>query len=127
MTWLYIGLGGGIGAVARFGLAGWIQAHAGETFPWGTLVVNGLGSLLLGFAVVYLTGTAVSPEFRRFIAIGVLGGFTTFSTFGYETAAFLRNGEWLRAGGYAGGSLVLGVFGVLVGFVLANALLHPRG
>lgn len=124
---LYVAIGGALGALARYGLAGWVHDWAGARFPWGTFAVNVLGCLLVGFAVRALEGVLWGPEARAFLAIGVLGGFTTFSTFGYETIALLEGGEWARAGLYAFGSLGLGLAAVLLGLGLAGLLLQARG
>lgn len=121
-----IAIGGALGALARYGLSGWIHARLGAGFPWGTLGVNVLGSFLIGFGLSYLQHTALPPEAREFLAIGLLGAFTTFSTFTWETAALLQDGEWARAGLYAGGSLGLGLAAVLAGLGLTEAYLHLR-
>jgi CrcB protein len=99
---------------------------SGGFFPWGTLAVNVVGSLTLGFVLVWLQATVTSAELRELVTIGFLGSFTTFSTFSYETVAMVRDGEWWRAGGYAAGSVVLGVLAVVVGAAAATALLHGR-
>lgn len=127
MGWVYVALGGALGALLRFGLTGWVQDLTGSPFPWGTVTVNVLGSMLLGFAVVWLEATATSAEFRQFATIGLLGAFTTFSTFTYEALALLRGGDWWGAGGYVIGSLVAGLFGIALGLWLASYLLLPRG
>ncbi len=88
--------------------------------------MNVAGSLLLGFAVVWLQGSVSSAEARALITIGFLGSFTTFSTFSYETVALLRDGEWWRAGGYAAGSFALGLAAVVTGAALASSLLRAR-
>jgi CrcB protein len=127
MILLYIAVGGAVGAVARYGVAGWVQDRAGFAFPWGTLVVNVLGSLLIGFALRYLEAVRWTPELRALVTIGLLGAFTTFSTFSYETVGLLEDGEWLRAGLYAAGSVVLGLVAVYVGLMTAGYVLHLRG
>ena len=126
MGLLAVASGGAVGAVARYLLSGWIQEATGDFFPWGTLAVNVAGSLVLGFAVVWLTATVASTEMRQLVTIGILGSFTTFSTFSFETAAMLRDGEWMRAGGYAAGSLAMGLAAVIAGAAVATALLHAR-
>lgn len=126
MTVLYIALGGAAGAVARYGLGGWIQARAGSSFPLGTLVVNVVGSLLLGFVLHYLEAVRLAPELRASITIGLLGAFTTFSTFSYETVEMLGVGAWGKAGAYALGSLLLGVGAVIVGNAASAWLLAGR-
>lgn len=127
MLLLWIAAGGALGALARYGLAGWVHGWAGASFPWGTLAVNALGSLALGVAVRVLEGTAAAAGARAFVAVGFLGAFTTFSTFSYETVALLEGGEWARALLYALGSLLSGIIGVTMGFALAAALLRHGG
>ncbi len=126
MNLVGIALGGALGALARYGLSGWIHARVGAEFPWGTLGVNVLGSFLIGLGLSYLQHTSLPPEAREFLAIGLLGAFTTFSTFTWETAALLQDGEWARAGLYVGGSLILGLAAVLVGLGFTEAFLRLR-
>jgi CrcB protein len=117
-----VAIGGALGAVSRYLVSGWVQDLTAGFFPWGTLAVNVLGSLLLGFALVWLEGAISSGQLRDFVAIGLLGSFTTFSTFTYEAVTLLRDGEWWRAGGYTAGSLLLGLFAVVVGAALAASV-----
>jgi CrcB protein len=117
-----VGVGGALGAIARYYTTDWVRTALGAEMPWGTLAVNVLGSLLLGFLFVWLEHRAPSNVSRELLAIGFLGSFTTFSTFSYETVALVRAGESLRAGGYALGSVLLGVMAVLVGAGLAMTL-----
>ena len=124
MTLLVVAAGGALGAVSRYLATGWVQGLSGDFFPWGTLVVNVLGSLALGFGLVWLQASVASAEARQFVAIGFLGSFTTFSTFSYETVAMLRDGEWWRAGGYVAASVVVGLMAVFLGMGAANALLR---
>jgi CrcB protein len=120
----YIALGGLLGTIARYGLQGWVQARAGTVFPAGTLLVNLLGSLVLGFLLRYATGSMVlSPEWRAGLAIGFCGAFTTMSTFSYETLALLYDGEYWRAVLYAGGTLAGCLVAVWLGVMLASRLL----
>jgi len=115
-----VGSGGFLGALARYGLSGLVHRFAPHaTFPYGTLVVNLLGCLVIGV----LAGLAESrqlfgPEFRTFVLIGILGGFTTFSTFGYETVAMIRDGEQLRAVANVGTHVMLGLALVWLGYAL---------
>ena len=118
-----VGLGGAAGAIARYLVAGWTMAAAApQKFPLGTFAVNLAGCLLAGL----LAGLAgrhpgwLSPDLRLLLFVGVLGGFTTFSAFGLETAHLLRRGEWLVAAGYAGGSVVLGIAAVWIGLRMAG-------
>lgn len=127
MTLAYVALGGALGALARYGISGWVYDRMGESFPWGTLVVNLVGCLALGLVIRWLQVSAVSPEVRPFLTIGVLGAFTTFSTFSYETVALLQEGQWLRAGLYMGGSVVLGLIAMVAGVALATAFARAGG
>jgi CrcB protein len=120
VTLIVVGLGGALGAVMRYYVTDWVRHVAGAEMPWGTLVVNVLGCLAFGFLLVWLQSRASSTQAREFLAIGFLGSFTTFSTYSYETVALARAGEVWRAGGYAVGSLLLGVIGVLLGAGLAT-------
>lgn len=113
-------LGGGLGAACRYGLSGLVYRIAGENFPHGTLVVNLLGCLLIGLLMaVFEDRFLVAPALRIFLTIGVLGGFTTFSTFSYETVQLLSAGR-LLAGGLnvvlsAAGCVVAAWCGMLLG------------
>jgi CrcB protein len=127
MLILMVAAGGALGAVARYGLSGWVQSLLSTTFPLGTLVVNALGSLALGVVLVFFESLAVTAEVRALVTIGILGAFTTFSTFSYEAVVLLQGGEWARGGMYVGGSLLLGLFGILMGFGLGSLILQARG
>ena len=130
MTLLWIFVGGGLGSLARFALSAVIAQRFGETFPWGTFVVNVLGSFVIGFFAT-LTGTEsryfVGPTGRQFFMTGVLGGFTTFSSFSLQTLNLAREGDWLRAGGNAVGSLVVCLVAVFLGHLAAAALNPAKG
>jgi fluoride exporter len=117
---LWICLGGAVGTGARYGLGGWIQRHAGMAFPWGTLAVNVLGSFLLGAIMeAGVAGGALPPTLRLALTTGVMGGFTTYSTFNYETLQYLRDGAWAFAGANVaatvGVCLLAGVSGLAAG------------
>ena len=127
MAWLYVALGGALGAVLRYGVTGWVQGWTAGPFPWGTMTVNVVGSLLLGFAAAWLEAAATGPGVRQFAAIGLLGAFTTFSTYSLEAVALLRDGDLWAAGGYVFGSLGAGLLAAVLGFGLATWLLLPRG
>jgi len=125
MTWTRIGivaLGGALGAAARYVLAGAVMRVTGSTFPAGTLVVNLLGCLLVGVVAGAAIDRAglVGPGLRLFLIIGVCGGFTTFSAFGYETLELLRTDQILRATLNVGGHVIAGLAAVWVGLVLAR-------
>jgi CrcB protein len=127
MLFLMIAAGGAFGAVARYGLSGMVQSLMNTAFPAGTLVVNSLGSILLGLSFHLLEGVGLSPEVRSLVTIGFLGAFTTFSTFSYESLVLLEGGEWGRAGVYMGGSVALGILGVALGIILGSLILQARG
>ena len=127
MIYLYLAVGGAVGTLARFVLSGWVQAAAGGAFPWGTLTVNLLGSLLLGFLVRAVEIVPVAPELRALLTIGLCGAFTTFSTLSFEAVALLQEGAWGRAAVYAFGSLGLGFAAVVAGFSLAGLTLRAGG
>lgn len=122
MTLVVIALGGALGAVSRYLVGGWVQSVAGAGFPWGTWTVNVLGSLAVGFAVVWLHQTMASTELRHFLVMGLLGSFTTFSTFSLEAVEMIREGLWARAGVYSVGSITLGVVAVMAGAWVASIL-----
>jgi CrcB protein len=125
--YLYVALGAGVGGVARLALAGFVQERAGAAFPAGTLVINLTGSFLLGVLIRYtLQSTAVSPEVRAMLTTGFCGGYTTFSTFSYETARLLQDGEYGRAAVYVGVSVIGALLATLAGFAFAEWLLRFR-
>ena len=121
----YIALGGILGTVARYALQGWVQTRVGATtFPLGTLTINLIGSLALGFVIRYATGsTVISPEMRGALTIGFCGAFTTMSTFSYETMTLLRDSQHWYAGLYMGGTMLGCLAAVIAGTALANRLL----
>ena len=93
---LWICLGGAVGTGARYLLSGWLLRTAGPGFPWGTLAVNVLGSFLLGLIMQVAVATdLLSPTLRLTLTTGVMGGFTTYSTFNYETLQYLQQNDWL--------------------------------
>jgi CrcB protein len=126
-TFWAVALGAGVGGVSRYLLASAIQQRAGTTFPWGTLVVNVSGSLLLGFLLRYALATpSFSAEMRALLTTGFCGGYTTFSTYSYETAALLEDGQYSRAGLYAAASVLLALAGTVAGFALAREAILLR-
>lgn len=127
MLYALLALGGVLGTLARFGLGGWVHTWAGTAFPWGTLVINLLGSFLLGLAMRGAELSSLSPELRGMITVGFCGAFTTFSTFSFETIALLQQGAWARASLYAAGSVGMGLLAVALGLSTANLLLRPGG
>ena len=120
---LSITLGGIVGTLARYFIQGFVQPK-GDVFPWGTLVVNLVGSLLLGVIIRLATGSAIiSPQMRGGLAIGFCGAFTTMSTFSYETIALMSDGEYWRAGLYAGGTIIGCLTATAFGMALVSRLL----
>ncbi|HSL68618.1 MAG TPA: fluoride efflux transporter CrcB [Longimicrobiales bacterium] len=124
MLLIGIAVAGALGTLARFGLGGWIQQHSGSNFPWGTLLINISGSLLLAFAFRYAEVAPVRPELRALVSIGFCGAFTTFSTFSYETARLIQDGQWNRAALYVSASVVISLAATFGGFQLATILLR---
>ena len=121
MKLFLIALFGAIGTLARYGLQGLVQTRMGTTFPYGTLLINLTGCLLLGFiGQLTLNRMLISSELRIAIAVGLFGGYTTFSSFGWETAKMLEDGEWLRATTYVGASVIAGLLLSVAGIRLAN-------
>jgi CrcB protein len=127
---LWIFVGSGLGGVARWGVSGVVANHVGQTFPWGTLVVNVSGSFLIG-----LFATLTGPEgrffapasVRQFFMLGVCGGYTTFSSFSLQTLNLAGEGEWLRAGANVVLSVVFCLLGVWLGHALGLAVSLRKG
>ena len=123
MRIVLIALFGAAGTLARYGLQGVVQVRTGGTFPYGTLLVNLTGCFLLGLIAQFtLNHMVISPDWRMAIAVGLFGGFTTFSSFGWETAKMMEEGQWMRASIYAGASVVAGLFLSVAGIRLANKI-----
>jgi len=124
---LWIALGSALGGVLRYWCSGLIARWFGETFPWGTIVVNVVGSLLIGL-IATLSGPdgrlLVGTTLRQFMMLGLLGGFTTFSSFSLQTLALAQSGEWVQAATNVVGSVLLCLMGVWLGHALAVAINH---
>jgi len=129
MSYIWIAIGSAIGGAARYWCTGFAARLFGETFPWGTLLVNITGSLIIGFFAT-LTGPDgrifVSSTTRQFVMIGLCGGYTTFSSFSLQTLNLVQDSEWLQAGGNIVGSVVLCLFAVWLGHILAASINATR-
>jgi CrcB protein len=122
-TILVIALGAAVGANLRYGLSVWAAQQWGTTFPYGTMLINVLGSFAIGLILVLgTTRVTLGAPWRLLLVTGFLGGFTTFSTFSYETYALLVEGSWLAAGLNILGSVGLGMIGVVLGASLARLI-----
>jgi CrcB protein len=118
---LLIAIFGAVGTLARYGLQGIVQVRAGGAFPYGTLLINLTGCFLLALIGQFtLNRMLISPDWRMAITVGFFGGYTTFSSFGWETAKMLEDGEWLRATTYVATSVFVGLFLSIAGIRLAN-------
>lgn len=121
MRLFLIALFGAVGTLARYGLQGVVQLRVPGVFPYGTLLVNLSGCFFLGLVGQFaLNRMAISPDWRVAITVGFFGGYTTFSSFGWETAKMLEDGEWLRASAYIGASVIFGLLLSVAGIRLAN-------
>ena len=118
---LAIGLGGFIGAIMRYGISGWVYEKVGENFPHGTLVVNLVGSLILGFFMALSESRIqINPVLKVSVTIGVLGALTTFSTFSYETFSLLQMGQVQKAFINISVSVLLGLLAIWLGIIAAK-------
>jgi CrcB protein len=123
----YVALGSAVGGVCRYLLTLLIQQRSGASFPVGTLIVNVSGAFVLGFIVRYALATpAFTPELRALLTTGFCGGYTTFSTYSYETATLVEDGQYQRALLYAVLSVVIALIGTFAGFAAARELLALR-
>ena len=121
MRILLIAIFGAVGTLARYGLQGIVQVRAGGAFPYGTLLINLTGCFLLALIGQFtLNRMLISPVWRVAITVGFFGGYTTFSSFGWETAKMLEDGEWMRATTYVAASVFVGLFLSMAGIRLAN-------
>ena len=129
-TYLWIAAGGALGSMARYACSSLVAGWFGETFPLGTLIINVLGSFVIGL-FAGLTGPdgrlMVSGDIRQFVMVGICGGYTTFSSFSYQTLTLAQDGEYARAGVNVVASVVLCLLAVWLGFVGAAAVNAVRG
>ena len=130
LTYFWIAIGSALGGVARYWASGFVADRIGETFPWGTIVVNVTGSFVIGFFGT-LTGpdgrVLVSTTTRQFVMIGICGGYTTFSSFSLQTLTLAQDGEWLWAAGNVVLSVVLCLLAVWAGHICALLLNGLKG
>ena len=124
-AYIWIAVGSALGGMARYWCTGAAARLFGETFPWGTLLINILGSFIIGF-FVSLTGPegryVVDQNFRMFVTVGLCGGYTTFSAFSLQSMVLMQEGEWLQAGGYIAASVIVCLLAVWLGHLLAHQL-----
>jgi CrcB protein len=125
MDYFWVAVGSALGGMARYWCSGIAARIVGPTFPWGTLVVNVLGSFIIGFFAT-MTGPDgrlfVPSNARVFVMVGLCGGYTTFSSFSLQTLNLVQDGEWLHAGGNILGSVTLCLVAVWAGYLLAVAI-----
>jgi len=120
---LYLAIAGALGALSRYGLSGLSYRVLGDRFAWGTLVVNVLGSFLIGLiAHVGLSTDVLPPAYRTAVTVGFLGALTTFSTFSYETMGYLEDGDWRAALLNIGANVIVCLLAVAVGMALGRFL-----
>ena len=132
LAYLWVAIGGALGSVSRYWLSGFVAARFGETFPWGTLVINVTGSFVIGiFAALAIPEGRMDSQSRlfatQFLMIGVCGGYTTFSSFSLQTLNLLREREWLYAGGNVILSVTLCMIAVLLGYLLGATFNSMKG
>ena len=122
ITYFWIAVGSALGGMSRYACSRYIAVWFGETFPWGTIFVNVLGSFIIGFFAT-LTGpdgrVLVAPDMRTFVMVGFCGGYTTFSSLSIQTLDLIRNRDFLEAGGNILLSVVLCMLAVWLGYIIA--------
>lgn len=122
MNVLLVAIGAAIGGVARYLIGGWLASLLGPDFPWGTVFVNVTGSFVIGVVLILVQGGALPAGARPFVAVGILGGYTTFSTYSYETLELIADGNYGVAVINVFVQLVLGLIGVYLGVVLGRLI-----
>lgn len=117
----FVAVGGAIGSAARYLVGGWFANRFGPSFPYGTFVINVTGSFIIGLFLAFAhERVSLNPYWRLFFAVGVVGGYTTFSTFEYESVRLLQDGEMLLGSVYLVGSVVTGAVGAVAGIALGS-------
>lgn len=119
---LYVAIGGAIGASARYLVSNWLASWLGPDFPWGTFFANVSGSFLIGVVLVLVEGGSLPAEARLLVAVGILGGYTTFSSFSYESLQLITGGAMLATFLNMFGQLVLGLVFVYLGVVVGRLI-----
>src|SRR5690349_21713006 len=130
MIYAWIAIGSAIGGMSRYWFGGWVDERIGETFPWGTILVNISGSFAIGLIATLTAQDSrfmLSPSLRTFLMVGFCGGYTTYSSFSLQTLNLARNGDWLRAGGNVLVTTALCLIAVWLGHVAATALQPMKG
>jgi fluoride exporter len=122
MTWLLVAVGGAVGAMSRFAIGQAVAPRAPGAFPWATFGINLVGSLILGVVMALTHDSDAGWRLRALLVIGFCGGFTTFSSFSYETLGLLEARAFLMAALYVGGSVAAGLFAVAAGLWLAGRI-----
>ena len=126
LGYFWVAIGGALGSVGRYWASGWVARHFGETFPWGTILVNVTGSFVIGLfaALTSVEGRLLVPAWFRqqFFMLGICGGYTTFSSFSLQTLNLMQEGEWLHAGANVVVSVVSCLLAVWLGHILGATL-----
>ncbi len=121
---IIVGTGGFIGTAMRYIVQVQVEKLMGSTFPIGTFLINIAGSLIIGFVYgLAEKGNILGPEWRLFLAVGLCGGFTTFSTFSADTLNLLKDNSIIQLLSYTGGSVLLGLLSVYIGLILAKTII----
>ncbi len=121
MEYVWVGIGAAVGANGRYVLGRTVANWLGTAFPYGTLIINVTGSLLIGFLMVIFTERLLlTSNWRLLLVVGLLGGYTTFSSFSYESLNLMQQGRWLESGWYVLGSVGLSLLACYVGITLGH-------
>jgi len=120
VAWLYVGIGAFLGANARYWVGGWAADRFGIVFPYGTFIINVTGSFAIGLLAAFFAERAFSPNWRLFLMVGFLGGYTTFSSYSYEALSLLEDGGYLLAALYLVGSPIVGLAGCWAGVAIGR-------
>ena len=123
MKWWLVFAGGGVGSALRYAVGLWVQSRTGSAFPWGTFAVNAIGCLLIGVIATLADEHAwIAPSTRLLLVTGLLGGFTTFSSFTFESFELLRSGQFVAASANVLGQIAFGLLALWAGFAVGRAV-----